>query len=162
MARDDADFVDPGEDDFAEFVARTRDRTTQLAFALTGDTDTAADLAERAYAAVRARWARLDEAGARAELRDQLLKQAKGFRWQAEGLDTVADTGWPQVALSDQEVAQRAGATEPGASCSRPAPQPCPSPPSGPRCGGCWAAATMTSRPRPTCSPRPRAMPGSP
>ncbi|MGA4668239.1 hypothetical protein ACPCG0_00315 [Propionibacteriaceae bacterium Y1923] len=109
MLRDEENFASPLEDDFTDFVAATRARAGRLAYALTGDVDAAADLAEGAYARVRGRWSELDEAGAGAELRDQLLSLAKGSAWSDEELVQVAEVGWPEIPVSGEAAAQRAG-----------------------------------------------------
>lgn len=99
-----AEFSDAAEDDFTDFLARTRASTTRLAFVLTGSPEAAAELTERAYAGVRARWRGGDESWARRALRDQVLLQARRFPVDESALEALSDSSWPLIPVSSAEV----------------------------------------------------------
>ena len=108
MPRDDADFSTPSQEEFDDFVARTRDETGRLAFALTGEEAAAAELAERAYADARALWASGDQA-TRQRVRERLLHHARKGSSNPAALEAVAESGWPTIGVDAERIAARSG-----------------------------------------------------
>ncbi|MGA4507655.1 hypothetical protein ACQB6R_08065 [Propionibacteriaceae bacterium G1746] len=106
IAEDADGFGKDVDADFKEFVARTADETSRLAFLLTGDAGRAASLVEHAYADMRPGFRPSDEDGARRQVRTKLVA-----RWSRQrdatlaDLDVIKDKGWPSVRVSQDAVA---------------------------------------------------------
>ena len=109
MPRDNAEFSAPSQEEFDDFVARTREETGRLAFALTGNEAAAAELAERAYADARPIWASGEQA-TRQRVRERLLHHARRGPSSPAALEAVAESGWPEIGVDTERIAARSGA----------------------------------------------------